>query len=444
MDEKKNIQWVINEHLCVGCGTCVAVCSNNAIRMLESPAGLLAAEVNTSNCNFCGRCNKVCPGTHLEEGLLPPEIDPFKGSVVAAYCGQAEDENLLEKGQSGGVVTALLCHFLETGRIDHALITQMPEDESLRPKCILTSDPEEIHKAQGSKYCPVALNEKLVGNVNEEGKNIAVVGLPCHFHGIMNMQQQLKNNNHANILKIGLVCDRTLSYAAIDHLINQAGENKENINSIVYRSKGLRGWPGDVCIKNNSGKTKYLLRKYRYRIKDTYTPLACRLCFDKMNFLADLVVGDAYKVKEDAKGHSIIIARSKKGQEALLSARKAGVIQVDQVDPKSVFKGQKVENKRRYWTAFTQAWKEMNGFIPDINIESRWYANIQNISLESYKGKLHWAKFMEGVSSTSELLKTAKRRLQIERFRNAIKPQNILGYLWRKLTNLKRKFVNAN
>ena len=79
----------------------------------------------------------------MNEGILPQEEDPFKGQILSAYCGKAVDVGVLKNGQSGGIATALLSHLLDSGLIDNALITQMPQDGSLRPMCKLTSDKSE-------------------------------------------------------------------------------------------------------------------------------------------------------------------------------------------------------------------------------------------------------------------------------------------------------------
>jgi coenzyme F420 hydrogenase subunit beta len=148
---KRNVSEVAKHHLCLCCDTCTAVCPTKAISMVETINGLLIPEVNSSTCNGCRLCLKVCPGTHLEKGLLSPQIDPFKGNVISAYYGQAVDKEILRNGQSGGVVTALLEHLFDSGLIDNALVTQMPQDGSLRPKCVITSDRDALRHLRKKK-----------------------------------------------------------------------------------------------------------------------------------------------------------------------------------------------------------------------------------------------------------------------------------------------------
>ena len=90
--------------------------------MVETSGGLLFAQVAAETCIACGLCLRACGGAYLAPELLPGHIDPFKGEVLAAYYGYASDPEIRLKGQSGGVVTALLAFMLESGRVDQAEI----------------------------------------------------------------------------------------------------------------------------------------------------------------------------------------------------------------------------------------------------------------------------------------------------------------------------------
>ncbi len=106
-------------------------------------------QVDIEACVACGLCLSGCGGAGLAPGLLSEEVDPFKGEVLAAYCGHATDSEIHERGQSGGVVTALLAFMLESGRVDKALVNRMPEDGTLRPEHYWAHNKEELYQAKG-------------------------------------------------------------------------------------------------------------------------------------------------------------------------------------------------------------------------------------------------------------------------------------------------------
>ena len=59
-----NISQVVKNGLCTGCGTCLALCPEGAIKLkIEEKKGIYIPEVNEDRCNDCNICYKVCPGT---------------------------------------------------------------------------------------------------------------------------------------------------------------------------------------------------------------------------------------------------------------------------------------------------------------------------------------------------------------------------------------------
>lgn len=254
MNGKKNISDVLDKHLCTGCGTCAGVCPVDAIEMAEWPGGVLRPEIKDTVCNNCGLCFRVCPGMQVQRTRVNPG-NPFVGEISASYAGQITDVNLLATAQSGGIVTGLLLHALESGYIDAALVTSQDMNGSVRPVVKLTDKPDEIISAQQSKYCPVALNTFLP-MIRNSKKRIAVVGLPCHMHGLWNVEKELPDFLNNVVMRIGLFCDRTLTYGAIDSLIRSAGVQDQNITEFRYRSKKWKGWPGDVYKEQSRRRNK--------------------------------------------------------------------------------------------------------------------------------------------------------------------------------------------
>lgn len=412
-----NISDIVFNSLCLSCGTCVYVCPQKAVTLQETPGGLLVAKVNDSECTGCGLCLKVCPGDHLNSGVLPQEIDPFKGQVLSAYCGKATNTGILNNSQSGGIATALLCYLLGAEEIDNALVTQMPQDGSLRPICKLTSDTSEIMHAQGSKYCPVPLNACLPQAKECDLSKIAVVGLPCHFHGICNMASKKR---YERPLLIGLICERVMSFSAMEYLVKKSGFPRSSVKAMRYKDKSFGGWPGNIAITSNNSQKAAVSSHHRMWCKGVFTPPRCYLCFDKMNVLSDIVLGDAWGVKEDKQGASVILARTERGIEVIEKAQQAGVIQVDSIEAEAVFKGQHIEAKRRDWTAFTAVWRQICSKTPNVGIQSKWLSDISDVDLKAHSAKMMKAIMLTEVISTKKMLINAHRKYNLSRIKNKI------------------------
>lgn len=411
MRQQENIAGVVHAGLCTGCGMCVAVCPTSAVSMDETPGGLLFAGVDASICNGCGLCLSACGGSHLAEGLLPDHVDPFKGEVLAAFCSYANDPVVRARGQSGGVVTALLDFLLDAGQIDMALVNRMPEDGTLRPEPFLAHSKEDLLLSQGSKYCPVALNSAIPPDVGKDGKKIALVGLPCHLHSLRNVQQCNPHWHEGIGVCIGLFCDRTLAYGAIDYLVGKGGVLPENAAVFRYRDKTQGGWPGSIFIRTKSGRDIRVPSRERKAVKDYFTPPRCRLCFDKMNVLSDIAVGDAWGVNEGRDGFSVVLARTSSGLALLEAAQKSGFIILQAIDPESVFKGQVVEKRRQLWSAFSEARRINKELLPDYHIGTKFIEKNIGGLRDFVAGQCRWAeKFFKGKKS-KHIVKAVKVRL---------------------------------
>jgi coenzyme F420 hydrogenase subunit beta len=389
---EKTIESIVRHNLCAGCGTCVAVCARRAISMTEKFPGILIPRISEDSCNACGICFDICP----RNKLLNPELleecgDPLRGPVIKAFLGHANDPLVRRGGQSGGIATALLIHQLRTGRIDCALTSRMPDDGLLRPGSYLTSSCSELLTSQGSLYCPIAVNEELA-NV-EKDVRIGVVALPCHVQGMWNMKAKYATWQKTLPLIIGLFCDRTLNFAAMDYLVSKANVNRRDVRRIAFRDKSGGAFPENVAVALNDGKTVVLPNRYRTACKDFFTPVHCRLCHDKMGTLSDIAVGDAWGMREAGAGYSVILARSDAGMEAMLGAMRDGYIECREIDPEKIFAGQNVSKKRADIAAFARAWGSRGRPVPETITKLRLSdMPVSGSDVRSAEKKLSWAE----------------------------------------------------
>lgn len=345
-----NVDRIKNEGLCTGCGTCVSMCPYNAIEMNRSIDGVYLPNVDYEKCNRqCkGFCVKVCPSYSLDLnklnkfvfGKIPEDVS--LGSYNSCYIGHSSSKELRWNSSSGGIVTSLLIFALEEGIIDGALVTRMKEYNPLEPEVILARTKNQIISASKSKYCPVPVNVALKKILKENGR-FAIVGLPCHIQGVRKAEMLNKELKEKIVLHIGLFCTHNVSFLATELLLEKMGIRKENVAAISYRGKG---WPGETSVRLKSGReisvkpyTKYwdcVLGNF------LFTPIRCTLCADMLTELSDISCGDAWlpELKGDKIGTSIIIARTKTGEELLHSAKSKGKIEIANINAKKVEQSQ--------------------------------------------------------------------------------------------------------
>jgi hypothetical protein len=146
-------------------------------------------------------------------------------------------------------------------------------------------------------------------------------------------------------------------------------------------------------------------------IKDAFTPVRCRLCFDKLNVLADVVVGDAYGFCADKEGASVVLARTPKAMEVLSAAQAARFIDLRAIEPRDVFERQRIDRRRLDWTCYMAAWEKMGRTAPDFGMDRKWFADRSRVSIRPHLGRLKWASRLAALKDKRRQKRAVKRHL---------------------------------
>ena len=323
----------LDSNLCTYCGTCVAVCPTKSLEACNEKIRLVG------KCNSCGLCFSICPGRYvsfnkLNRMFFGKESNDIIGHHKSIYVAHSKNPDIRQRGSSGGAVTALLLYALENKIIDGAIVVGMSEKEPWKYDIKIAKTPKEIKEASQSKYSLVPLNSILRKLENENG-NFAVVGLPCHIHGIRNLQSIGWEPANKIKLLIGVFCGFNLHFSATDYLIKKTGTKKSDIKSLEYRGGP---WPGGFQIKTKNDGEKFI-KKFHYNfVNSIYSPKRCLLCIDLMNELADISVGDAWIDGIDEKGWSTVITRSDTGAALFEDAKNCNYIDYRKIPKEQLIK----------------------------------------------------------------------------------------------------------
>lgn len=100
---KPQIQWIENK--CIGCGTCIKTCPENALS--STPEGII---INREICTGCGICTEECPTTAME--LLGKfwELNELVEEVVKDYAYFSNSEGGITASGGDPVLQA---HFVQ-------------------------------------------------------------------------------------------------------------------------------------------------------------------------------------------------------------------------------------------------------------------------------------------------------------------------------------------
>lgn len=315
---------IVDTGKCVGCAACVTICPTDVFDYKDE------RPVDTRNdaCVFCELCADVCPVLRpLDKdlnallGFKKPVLDEGFGPYNYAVIARAKDQEVLKRGQDGGVTSALLVHALEKGTIKGAVLGDvLPENPQVGVQKLATT-PEEIVACSGSRYTYSPNTVALTEAMRKDIRPIAVVGVPCQVDGIRQQQYssirlEVAKWYQKNVtLVIGLFCSESFTH---EH--------------IKYIAETLNVEPKDIVNVNVKGKVIINLRDGReiiMKLKDfhQFARPACLYCLDYSAEHADIGVGGI-----GLDGWTFVAVRTEAGHKAFQAAVDDGLFEIVPVE----------------------------------------------------------------------------------------------------------------
>jgi len=326
-DGATTVADVVKGRICCGCGACVAAC----------PAGCIAMrygrrynwpEVDAERCTGCGRCVQVCPSAFLLNGTRPDFEDDLQEASYPCYLIHCPDDAVRVDAASGGGITGLILHMLETGQADGAVVARCVGADPLVAESFVARSREEVLDAQGSKYTPVSNCAALRGVLDRPGRYV-FVGTPCMVEGLTRLQGVSSVLAERVVLKIAMVCSGMPSRLSTRRYLERAGVDADAVGGIRYRGGG---WPGRFQAFDAASRVlvdrPYLGDAVNHVVgQDRY--LRCWNCVDHWGYFADVVVSDPWTeamVEHERKGWSAFMLRTDRGRQVVEQAVAAGAL----------------------------------------------------------------------------------------------------------------------
>ena len=369
LTDYQTVTKIVEDDLCLGCGVCLPVCPEEAIGIeLDKKRGYFTPIINYDKCDYCGKmkngkCVVVCPGVEVDFGKLnqhpanrEAESD-ILGSFVETLYAYSCDDNIRYNSSSGGLITSLLIFAINEKIIDGAIVMSSEEDNPIQPKAILATTTEEIVAAAGSKYCSAHIGDPLSEICNLDGK-FAVVGLPCHIHGIRKWEQMAPGMKEKIVLHFGLYCANTNTIFGTEYFLRQYNIDPERVKNIKYRGDG---WPGKFVVTLNDGTVEEIRRGttettlkgkllFSSAFHYDFQMPRCLTCIDLTSELADISFADPWNkrfLQKENKGKSMLVIRNEIGMQLIEKAVLNGIIKIEEADANEVRLSQNLEFKQR-------------------------------------------------------------------------------------------------
>ena len=313
---------VIEAEKCVSCGTCEAVCPVNVIELKDTIPVLIG------NCIECGICYANCPAVSFNEQEMEEKIygrtrnqnEKLTGIYQEVYAARATSDEIHEKAQDGGVVTALLTQFLNDDG-DGVIVAGLEKDKIWVPSPVVAKTREEVIQAAGTKYTPSPTLVGVKRAVKEEKlKKIAVVGTTCQMRGLsLATMGKMKNKKIADsvALKIGLFCMETFTYDSFMKYLKDNEVDPGRVTKFEIKNGRFYAWDGEERLH------RVKLAKVKPLIRPT-----CNHCTDFTSEFSDISVGNV----GSPAGYSTVLVRNEKGKKILEAAIKSGLIDAEPIE----------------------------------------------------------------------------------------------------------------
>ncbi|MEJ2155578.1 MAG: Coenzyme F420 hydrogenase/dehydrogenase, beta subunit C-terminal domain [Desulfobacteraceae bacterium] len=318
------IQEVQKPGLCHRCGGCVTFCTAVNFGALEIDADGKPRYGEIEKCIECGLCYCICPEVDELEDETRRKVSwsAPNGRIIETSVARAKDPQIHSRGTDGGVVTALLLHLFDAGRIDGAIVTK-PEGSFRRRPCLATTR-EEIIDAAGfyfdtshgmthmsEKYVTYSSIEEFAPMVKEGLRRVALVGTPCQIKAFRRMEVLGIVPADSIACCLGLFCAGNFTFEeqqreklALDHDFHWEDVERINIKDglmIHIKDDGIRNIPLDDLD---------FMKRY-----------ACKYCGDYTAEFSDISFGGIGA----EQGWTTLITRTPLGRAIYADARGAAV-----------------------------------------------------------------------------------------------------------------------
>ncbi|MEM7743030.1 MAG: Coenzyme F420 hydrogenase/dehydrogenase, beta subunit C-terminal domain [Pseudomonadota bacterium] len=328
---------IVQSGACIGCGLCAAV-SGGAIRMAWTPeARMRPVTVGDLGPASAADAAAACPalvagGLDASEAGEGAHADPIWGYWHRAHIGWAGDPELRHRASTGGVLSALSAHLLDTGQADFILHLGPDPDRPTRGRYRISRTPEEAADSGGSWYAPAAPLEGLTEarTLADQGQRFAFVGKPCDVSAIRLLAQRQDWLADALTHRLTIMCGGASDFRKTADLLAGWGMAEEDVTELRYRGYGN---PGPTYARDRDDR----------RAETTYQALwedetswalqhRCKICPDAIGMAADVVSFDCWPgggpEGEDA-GFNAVMTRTPVGEQLLTSAVAAGAVVLD-------------------------------------------------------------------------------------------------------------------
>lgn len=311
---KKLEKEIVVSGVCTECGTCVSGCPVDALEGDETSGKYVPTLVG--KCTACGICYTYCPRTVVESPSLI-------GEVKSTWKVKVRIERITGH-QNGGGVSALLAFMLDNEIISAAVTVTQASDAPWKPVSTIITSSEDLPKSSGTIYTHAPTVGGLINAIKEGHSSIAVVGTSCSLDAIAKMQSHpagyLSGIPGLKVVTLGLFCMEAFDYEGLKNFLKENGLSIKKVERFSITKGKFRAHIGDEI-------TEWPIAEL-----DHIAASSCKYCRDLTCMNSDFSFGNLGSDDD----WSTILIRSAFGEQMFNEALKAGYIEAEELDLKSI------------------------------------------------------------------------------------------------------------
>lgn len=318
---KKLEREVIKTGACVECGSCVEGCPVNAIS--GNRVDNKYVPTLTGDCTSCGICYAMCPRAFsIQDDLI--------GNVKSAWKVRSIGER---KRQDGGAVTAFLEYMFDKKMIEGAVVACQAPDTPWLPEAKRVTSKEQLSDCGGTIYTHAPVVSEMMKGFKDGLSKQAIVGTACNIAAVERMESHVAGfftvKTDTSIFKISLFCMESFNYSDLIEFLKSEGIKIEDVKRFAIAG-------GQFTVTLESGEKSWPVKDL-----DPAAASSCAYCQDLTGMSSDISCGN---IGTD-EGWTTVLVRTAVGDKVLRGALKTGIIEAEELEPKTV---RKVANSARF------------------------------------------------------------------------------------------------
>lgn len=348
------INRILRYDLCLGCGLCEALESQNCQMILDAKGFYKPTFINSEQVDVA-LIKSVCPGITIVAETKNTHKSIW-GDVVDVTNAWAKDSDIRQKSSSGGVTSALAIYLLETKKVDGVLHVGVDDNTYLYNRLYISRTREDILKRNASRYAPAAVFNHIVEILDRhKNEKFAFIGKPCDIAAIRNLLKVRPQYKCQITYFLAIFCAGMPSYNATKDAIAAFGKVK-SVTQLRYRGDG---WPGYFTVTYEDGEEcKMSYNDSWGKILGKRLGFRCKICPDGIGMLADVASGDSWNTKNgypdfsEGDGKNFCFVRTIHGQRLMDEAKMSGFIETEKLDVKKIEYMQRYQFNRRHYVGW--------------------------------------------------------------------------------------------